>query len=111
MAMGISKGKVRSIYSINKTNQFWEKARKFLIMAGVFQSYPENFGWHLDNHEEKTKEKDIFEVKDTRESFTSSDEKDSIDFIFGEKKIFVIISYKKDRQQKYSKLIFESFGE
>lgn len=104
----VSKDERRSVYSFDKTPDFWKKSRIFLKKAKVYEFFADTFGNKLDAQDRIIGERDISKIKDERNSF-ECDDKSDIDFIFGDKKVFLIISYKKDLQNKFSKLVYGVF--
>ena len=104
--ISISKNKHRSIYCFQKKQEFWKLARQFLFKAGVVEGYTEEFGY--DDYE-KNIETNIKKFKDAKYINEFGNEDVSIDFIFGENKVFIIISYSGDLQMKFSKLIYSIF--
>ena len=101
---GISIEDNRSIYVLNKKQIFWKQAKKMLIDFKI--SFGDLFG---SADEEGKKEININKLKDWRAGF-SIDKDSFVDFIIGDKKIFIIFSYKKDMQNKFSKAIKKYFG-
>ncbi len=105
--LSMSKSENRSIYSVKKTQDFWKRARALLKKIGVREILADMFGT-LDNTLEG-QEKKIEKLSDERDGF-EIDKNSEIDFIIGDKKVFIIFSYKKDFQQRFSKAMFSIFG-
>jgi hypothetical protein len=79
-----------------------------LDRLGIDEFFIETFGYHDCDETEKKKEIDISKVKD-RNYDHFIDKNSSVDFIFGEKKIFMIFTYKKDLQRKFSRIVYDAF--
>jgi len=104
----ISKNELRSIYSFDKIQKFWESARGFMKDLDMDCLHADNFGKKLDAQEQAIGDLKINKIKDFRNSLTT-DDGEKIDFIFADKKVFLISCYKKDKQQKFAKLINKHF--
>lgn len=103
----VSKNKRRSIYSVDKKQEFWNSARELLKKFSADKFYLGCFGYEDD---EMRTDKDISKIKDINVgSFLG--EGFSVDFIAGESKVFIIFSYEKDLQQKISEIIYSVFEE
>ena len=96
------------MYSFDKTQEFWEKTGMFLKDLDMDCFYTDNFGKKLNAQDEAIEDLKINKIKDFRDSFTTHDG-ETIDFIFADKKIFLVIGYKKDKQQKFVKMIDKHF--
>lgn len=102
--LSISKNEKRSIYSVAKSQGFWKKGRELLKNLGVYEEAADCFGFKDNSKSEINIKKQI----DLRYNFEVDKDSD-IDLIFGKRKIFIIFSYDKDRQQKFSRIIEEVF--
>ena len=104
--LSISKTDKRSIYSVSKKQAFWKKARELINKLGYKGIVADIFGKSRDNP--NSADKKISTIKDRGEGFEINKNL-QVDFIFGDKKIFIILTYKKDLQKKVSKIIFTVF--
>ena len=105
----VSKYENHVVYALEKKQEFFFGFRKFLEALGFGDENSDpgiyGFGRSLDNDGEPitSKEDDIDKYVDKHYSFR--DDKYIIDVIFSAKKVYMIISTKKDRQDEISKQI------
>lgn len=100
--LSVSKEETRSIYSVEKSSDFWKKARQLLSNLGIQGISARTFGT------KNAADLEILKMKDEQQGF-KIDRDSNLDFIIGSERVFIIFSYKKDMHAKFAKIFYEVF--
>jgi len=109
--IGLKKSECHSSYILEKKQEFFKYFRKFLsdLDFGDEDSNVEIYGFGRPNDDQgepiKSKEDNINDYSDQYFLFRS--EGYVIDVIFGEERIFVIVSFKEDKQEEVNNKILK----
>ena len=93
-----------SIYAFTKGNDFFKKIQKFLMNLG-FIDIDGNLGYYIND---KLIIPNPEKIVDERRLLVNDDY--TVHFIFGNRKIFMIIHYKIDKEKEVSDKIFRYFS-
>jgi hypothetical protein len=102
--LGIHKTQKHSVYVFSKGDDFIQKIRKILSSLG----FTDELTAFIDCRNGKEVDLNPVKTTDIREVCEGGDT--TSHFIFGNKKIFMIIHYERDRQEEICNKILESFS-